>query len=423
MTRRQPITEPPGRGPLRARLRVLVVDDSRVQRRILAVSLRRRGYAVTEAGSGEEALRLCRETPFDMLLSDWVMPGMSGPELCRAFRALPEVRYGYVILLTAKSDKNEITAGLEAGADDFLAKPADPQELHARLAAGERILAMAGKLREQNRLVAATLSELQGLYGALERDLQEARRLQESLVPSRYRDFGAAAVSVMLRPSGHVGGDLVGFFPITPSRIGLFAIDVSGHGVASAITAARLSGIFSPAAPERNLALRKDIAGRFRARPPHEVAALLNAMILDDIGADQYLTLLYADLDLASGRVGLVQAGHPHPALCRAHGQVQWLGRGGLPVGLLEGATYETVRLRLRPGDRLVLVSDGVTECTSADRQQYGKDGIRRLLATHGRLEGAQFLDALVTDLQHHAGKADFDDDISAIMVDYRGPR
>ncbi len=103
--------------------RVLVVDDSRAQRHLLAVQLARWGYAVTEAATGAEALALARAQDFDFVISDWMMPGLTGPELCQAFRALPRDGYGYFILLTSKSGQEAIATGLDGGADDFLTKP------------------------------------------------------------------------------------------------------------------------------------------------------------------------------------------------------------------------------------------------------------------------------------------------------------
>ena len=113
MTKHLPLVQD-GPAPERVR-RVLVVDDSRAQRRILAVQLQRWGYEVIEAASGEAALDLCAGQVFDIVLSDWMMPGMTGLEFCRAFRALPREGYGYFILLTSKSEKAEVADGLEIG--------------------------------------------------------------------------------------------------------------------------------------------------------------------------------------------------------------------------------------------------------------------------------------------------------------------
>jgi sigma-B regulation protein RsbU (phosphoserine phosphatase) len=148
--------------------RVLVVDDSRLQRRILTASLKRFGYDIVEASSGAEALEKCRDAPPDLVVSDWMMPGMSGPEFCHEFRKMQRDSYGYFILLTSKSEKGDIAHGLDAGADDFLTKPVNAAELRARISAGERILMMERELTEKNRLINSTLEELQRLYDSLD---------------------------------------------------------------------------------------------------------------------------------------------------------------------------------------------------------------------------------------------------------------
>jgi len=401
--------------------RVMVVDDSRMQRRILSASLSRLGYEVVEAASGAEALALCRAVAVDIVLSDWMMPGMSGVDFCRAFRRLPRESYGYFILLTSRSGKEDAAHGLDAGADDFLTKPVTAGELRARLGAGERILRMERELVEKNRAVSAALSELRQLYGALDRDLTEARRLQQSLVPEGTQRFGAFRVSLMLRASGHVGGDLVGCFPAGDGQVGVFGLDVSGHGVASALLAARLAGALGGTAPEQNVALARNPDGGLGPRPPHEVAARLNQMFLDEAGG-QYFTLALALLDTGTGRVTMVQAGHPHPALQRCDGSVDFVGSGGLPVALLEGARFQSFALRLAPGERLLIHSDGLTECPTGSGGQLREEGLARLMRRHGTLRGAEFLNTLDWELRLAAAGHEFPDDLSAALVEYAGP-
>lgn len=401
---------------------VLVVDDSRAQRKVLAMQLQRWGYSVVEAGSGEEALRLCATTEFELVLSDWMMPGMSGLDFCRRFKALPREGYGYFILLTSKSEKAEVADGLEVGADDFLSKPVSYDELRARLRAGERILGMQRELVQKNRLIGATLDELQKLYDSLDRDLIEARKLQDGLMRDRFRDYGGGTVSLLLKPSGHVGGDLVGSFSIDANRLGLFSVDVSGHGVASAMMTARLAGLLSGGSPDQNIALRVGPQGRRDAFPPALVADRLNRLMLEDLQVDQYFTLAYAEMDMSTGRFALTQAGHPHPMVLRREGGVECLGEGGLPIGLLEPASYGQIQGELRCGDRLILVSDGMTECPDPMGNELGGDGLRQLLADNAGLASADLMEALIWDLAAHAGGQDFPDDISALIFDYRGP-
>ena len=221
---------------------VLVVDDSRLQRRILSSMLNRWGYSVTEAATGADALKQCKVLYPDLIVSDWMMPGMTGLEFCLQLRAMNADRYSYFILLTSKSEKDEIAHGLENGADDFLTKPVNAHELRARISAGERILQMQRELQDKNALLTTTLDELQSLYSALDKDLIEAEKLQQSLIKDRHKSFGPFDLSLMLHSAGHVGGDLVGLFPAGPNHLGIYAIDVSGHGISSALMTARLAG-------------------------------------------------------------------------------------------------------------------------------------------------------------------------------------
>ena len=108
---------------------VLVVDDSRLQRRILSAMLKRWGFDVIEASTGAEALDLCKKSRPESIFSDWMMPELNGPDFCRAFRNLYPNDYSYFILLTSKSEKNDIANGLDSCADDFLTKPVNARGL------------------------------------------------------------------------------------------------------------------------------------------------------------------------------------------------------------------------------------------------------------------------------------------------------
>ena len=402
---------------------VLLVDDSRSQRRILSVYLSRWGYSVVEAGSGVEALEMLNKHPIDLIVSDWMMPGMDGLELCRRFRKLDRASNGYFILLTSKSEKVEVAHGLDVGADDFLTKPVAATEFLARIRAGERVLEMERELNEKNRLVSETLAEISTLYESLNRDLVEARNLQQSLLREPFVEFDSAKLSLMLRPSGHVGGDLVGHFPISQTQVGIFAMDVSGHGVASALMTARLAGHLSGSEPEQNLALARNADGEIVARPPCDVARDLNRLILENIETELYFTMLLGHLDLITGDVTLTQCGHPHPVIQRAGGSIEMVGDGGMPVGLIENADWQDFQLKLMPGDRLFLMSDGITECPAPDGGMLDEDGLARLLRRNARLRGAAFFETLMWDLVTFSGDKDFPDDISVVMVEFDGPK
>lgn len=412
--------QPAGLDRADAARRVLVVDDSETQRRILSVTLTRWGYEVAEASNGNQALRICRRTPPDIVISDWMMPGLSGPDFCRAFREMPKDQYGYFILLTSKADKVDVAEGLHGGADDFLTKPVNSGELRARLTAGGRIHEMHRELTRKNQLIEETLNELQQLYDSIDSDLIEAKKLQQSLVRDRQVDLGPVRVSQILRTAGRVGGDLVGYYPAGDGRVVIYSIDVSGHGISSALMTARLAGYLSSAVARGASGVTGAEQG-LEGLPPDRIAARLNHIALTEMASAHYFTLALAEVDLATGQVQFVQAGHPHPLIQRADGRVEFMGDGGFPVGLLEEATFETGTAWLAPGDRLILVSDGITECTDAEGLMLDDAGLRQLVTGLHDISGCAFLETLVWTLAQDRADQPFEDDVSAIMLDFRG--
>lgn len=393
--------------------RVLLVEDSLPERGMLREALQMWGYRVREASSAEEALGITQTEVFDIILSDWVMPGLSGPELCRQLRAQNPQHYAYFILITAKSEKSDIALGLDAGADDLLSKPVTFAELHARLRAGERLLQVQRELQDKNQLLSTTLCELRQVHASLDRDLAEARRLQQAQVRTHQRDLKTLSVSQLLLPSGQIGGDLVGYLPLSHNRLGFYSIDVSGHGVASALMAARLAGILTAAT--------RDMGNDPRAiMPPEVFASWFNETLLQDDSLEQYCTCVFGDMDLRNGHLRLVQAGHPHPLLIGADNTIRSLGQGGLPLGLFPQAEWERVECVLRPGDQLLILTDGLLESHDAQNRPLGVEGIKTRLRALQPLRGITLLQTLAQEVRAQTSSPQADD-ISGLILDWQG--
>ena len=170
-----------------SQLRILLVDDDPTLRRLLAQQLRLAGYIVREANDGREAYEAILADCPDMLVTDWNMPGMDGQELCEKLRQAQLPHYLYILMLTAKSDSDDLISGIESGADDFLGKPVRPGELVARLHAGARMVNLEKSLRQ--------MSECDPLTGVLNRRTFQVQMSREWGRASRH--LGALSCALL----------------------------------------------------------------------------------------------------------------------------------------------------------------------------------------------------------------------------------
>src|SRR5215208_3334112 len=131
-------------------MRILIAEDERITRMTLTRQLQSWGHEVIAAEDGEQAWQTFTVGEFDIVITDWEMPRLSGPELVARIRGVSRNIYTYVIILTSRSDKSDIVTGIEAGADDYVSKPFDREELRVRLLAGERIVRLERALNRQN---------------------------------------------------------------------------------------------------------------------------------------------------------------------------------------------------------------------------------------------------------------------------------
>lgn len=171
-------------------MRVLIADDVRLDRSILKLALEKWEYEVVEAVDGQEAMSILQQDDAPALvILDWMMPGMSGPEICRSIRSATRQRYTYIILLTSKDETNDLVDGMKSGADDYLVKPVNIHELQVRLRAGSRIIELEQELirtREELR-VQATHDFLTGIWNRgvvldrLNEEIERAARHSSSL--------------------------------------------------------------------------------------------------------------------------------------------------------------------------------------------------------------------------------------------------
>ncbi|MBM4200220.1 MAG: fused response regulator/phosphatase, partial [Gammaproteobacteria bacterium] len=376
-------------------MEILLVDDDPTTLLVIGLRLRTLQFDVTEARDGLEAQEILRQRSVSLVLCDWNMDGMDGIDLCRWLRADTTRPYTYFILLTGRNDKQSLIEGMDAGADDFLVKPVDPEELKVRIRAGQRIIELQAQLAEKNRALEHFNSELQQRYDSVYReldgankvyrtlchDIDAAAKLQQSLLPQP-TTLGGIRTDGLFLPAQMLAGDMFGYFALDDEHLAFFILDVSGHGVPSALFSFSVAQILTPSGQNYSL-LKRPITSPpyFSLTPPAQVAAELNAHFASADDRDIYFTMIYGLIHQPSGTVTLVQAGHPAPVLVQGGGGgVRSIGSGGFAIGLFPDLPYEEITLRMKAGDRLVLYSDGIVECHNQQGEPYGQERLEALL-------------------------------------------
>lgn len=387
-------------------MRILVADDEPVLRLILARALTQWGHEVVVAEDGEQAWELFERQPFRMVISDWMMPRADGLELTRRIRARSGAGYAYVVLLTGRSGVASLVEGMEAGADDFMVKPFQADELRARVRAGERMLQLESDLAERSQRLSQALESAR-------HDLEAAAGLQRTLLPAPGHEWPAVRSAWRLLPASLVAGDVFGVHALGSRYTAFYLLDVAGHGVSSAMLSFSLSKMLSP----EGLLTRARPDGRSEPVPPAEVLAELNGRFQADVDSMKYFTILYGLLDAESDAITLAQGGHPSPLHMRGE-TITRLGTSGFPIGMLPGMDFEQETFAFAPGDRLFLYSDGVTECPSPGREPFRVERFEAAL----RASASEPLDASVAgverELRAWSGAGEFPDDVTLLALE-----
>jgi phosphoserine phosphatase RsbU/P len=398
-------------------VKILLVDDDPVARSVHSMLLRLQGHEVVEAADGELAWQLVEESDISFVVSDWMMPRLAGVDLCRRIRAAAFDRYVYVILCTSKGAKSDLIEGMDAGADDFLVKPISPEELRVKVRAGERVLSLQQGLADKNRELAGINDRLQSAHRLIEDDLKAAAWMQERLLPPPALLAHGVRCEWRLQPSGYVAGDIFNFFAMDDQQVGFYLLDVSGHGVPAAMLSVTLSMMLTPDATHGSPLKRYDSAtGHFEILSPGDAVRELNRRLQSK--DDRYFTIVYGLLDTCTSTLRVAQAGHPGPVLIKKDRDPQILGTGGMPVGLWHDIDFDCFETSFSHGDRLLLYSDGVTECMNAQGEAFGENRLLLHLKRWAAQPLDELLGGLLVEVRTWRGVLEFGDDVSLLVIE-----
>ncbi|MDA0839863.1 MAG: SpoIIE family protein phosphatase [Planctomycetota bacterium] len=398
-------------------MRILIAEDNKATRIRLKMFLEKLGHKVLATSDGAEAWNIYQNGEYQMVITDWEMPELDGLGLVRQIRGSVQTGYVYIIMLTAKTEKQELVEAMEAGADDFLAKPFDPDELRVRLHAGERVIELERGLADRNQALEDSNSSLEAANAKMRRDLEAAAEIQKAFLPKKIPDCPGAYFSWAFHPCDELAGDTLNIVRLDENHVGLYVIDVSGHGVPAALLSVTLSRTLSPS--DDSTVLKESLPGSngYRIVPPAEVAYRLNQRFAWSDETEQYFTMAYGVLNIETNHFQFMCAGHPAPACLSRGSGPQYLAASGFPIGLGIG-DYEDHTVELHPGDRIFFYSDGIPEAMDGDHEQFGEE---RLLSSLARRQFEPLEDsiaAVVAELKGWRGTAPVIDDVSLLGLE-----
>jgi phosphoserine phosphatase RsbU/P len=281
----------------------------------------------------------------------------------------------------------------------------DSRQTAVDLSSGNRELLQTLALEASTILENARLLEEERVKQRMEEELSIAREIQTSLLPRRLPSEGWFRVAGSSIPSHEVGGDCFDVRQISPNSWSLVVTDVSGKGVSSALLAALLQGSFL---------LASDAESEIE-----QMMSRINLFLNERTEGEKYATVFYCTVN-RDGTLRWANAGHVEPLLVRASGEIEKLGTTGMPIGMLEEATYGVHTLQLHPEDKIVAYSDGLTDAENQLGKFFSTSRMMEVIKAQRRAPASGLLGGLMRAVETFTGGAVQHDDITAVVVEYR---
>ncbi|MHC4938025.1 MAG: PP2C family protein-serine/threonine phosphatase [Planctomycetota bacterium] len=457
----------------RSEVTVLVAEDSRIQRDVLAGKLREAGFQVRAAEDGAIALDRIREQRPTVVISDIEMPNMTGYQLCDAVKSDASLRSIPFILLSTLSDPQDIIRGLHCGADNYVTKPYDPEFLIGRVEsllatplddeeeaqplevtlAGERYTVNSGrqqvlnllastfenaveknhelirsnqelmvaqeKLVESNKQLEELNGELNVANEKMRNDLNAAARVQQSLLPSGDADTSCATITWKYHPCDELAGDFLNVIRLSDRHLAAYLVDVCGHGVASSLLAVTIGRLLTPHSGSSSI-VTEERDGVTKIVAPIDVALELNKRLPEEENGGLWFTMVYGILDLETLEFRHVRAGHPELVHVARDGAARSVPSKGMPIGVIENMLIEEQTVQLGAGDRLYMYSDGVPEAMDAKGNLFGVQQTLDVLELGVSQSLEESVESLMAVVKRWSGDRTWDDDLSILGLEVR---
>ena len=372
--------------------KILVVDDSRLDRSIVKNVLSKLNMMIIEAYDGLHGLEMFKQDQFDLVLVDIVMPNLDGFEFIQRVKDLLKDRFIPIILMTGSEDLNSKIKGLSIGADDYLLKPINEQELKARVLSLLRLKKAHTELYEKNLIIM--------------NELEVAKSLQQRIIPKDFSDIDYPVISGRYLPIEDVGGDFFDYYRLSRERIGILIADVTGHGIPAALVMTMSKMIFSIYSSQYHST----------SKLLSKVNSQMRGVLLDS----QYVTAFYLIFNPADSTLLFTNAGHNRVLLYRARNDnIIALDTDGLFVGIKDDTYYEEKSIKIETGDRLFLYTDGISELKNSENKDFGEKGIAKYIKNNKDLKGDNFCESLINEISAYCFLEDRNDDIAFLNIEF----
>ncbi|MBW4636769.1 MAG: SpoIIE family protein phosphatase [Gloeocapsa sp. UFS-A4-WI-NPMV-4B04] len=372
---------------------ILIIDDDRIVQLTLTRILEKQGYEVLTASDGEQGVAQAQQFRPALIICDWLMPRLNGLEVCRQIKSDTTLSTTFFILLTSLGSVDDCVKGLDTGADDFIVKPIEHNELIARVKAGLRWHQLSRDLQTQKQI--------------LETELAEAAEYVRSLLPLPMIE--PLSINSRFIPSQRLGGDCFDYYWLDPDYLAIYLLDTAGHGLGAAL----------PSVSVLNL-LRSRAIPNLNYYQPSDVLSALNNTFQMTYQNTKYFTIWYGVYNCLNRQLIYASAGHP-PAILLAKKdiiQVKQLETSGIPVGMFPDAEYINNFCNIEEFSSLYIFSDGAYEIHLPNGTIWHIEAFIELLKDRHNFQECN-LDKILNYLLTLNSKTSFDDDLSILQINF----
>ncbi|MEK6222279.1 MAG: SpoIIE family protein phosphatase [Chloroflexota bacterium] len=373
---------------------ILIVDDEPFNVDYLEQELEDFGYKTIAAINGKEALNQVEAHLPDMILLDIMMPEMDGFEVLAQLQKNDIWRSIPVVVISATSDMASIVKGIELGADDYLPKPFEPTLLQARLTSG----------LEKKRFRDIEKKYLQ----VLQREMEIGKEIQAGFLPDEIPLIKNWDIGAYFHAAREVAGDFYDVFELPNNQLGILLGDVSDKGVGAALYMSLYRSLL------RVNLFEKDIQDS--AETLLQAVTLTNKYICRVHGSPSFATLFYGILEIETGSLSYVSAGHDPPMILRNGGIVSQVMPTGPAVGMLEDVTFKADEIILDGEQRLVLYTDGVGDAHNSKGERLKMAGFTDLV-TQPAETAQDLVDNTIKGIRNFMGNASQFDDLTMLVI------